>query len=464
MKSSKPIERLFQEGLNDLQTSPSPKVWKGIEEKLSGRKKKKRFAAFWWQVVSVAAILLIFSSIGAFYFQNAETKSSVSSKENSEIKRNLNSIVVTPAQYRFTSVSTALSSFENDIENSLAFQLEVPKSVIESPKLADAEGDDAINPQVTGISSSYVNQLVKAELKYLQNLRIASNLLSNELKEDLTLGDNVEKKSLFDAIEEEPFLVVEDDKQIYKPWELTPNVAPVFMNSFSGGNPIEASLQGKTTSNPNVSYGINVAYAINKKIKIRTGVNQVAMGYNTQDVILSTTSSSFSSDNSNNPNIKNDILTEVTLVSATNRRVGGRNATMSDPGNSSFLSSTSEYNSIGSLNHELGFVEVPVEIEYAIIDKKIGLHVLGGASTYLLNNNEIFFEEGGRSSSIGEAENLNSFSFSANLGLGLDYNFSETLSLNLEPKFLYQINTFQDTDSSFQPYFFGIYSGIRFKF
>ncbi|MBZ9779930.1 hypothetical protein LB452_13490, partial [Psychroflexus sp. CAK8W] len=84
-----------------------------------------------------------------------------------------------------TSVNTALSSFENNVENSLAFQLEVTKSTIQSSKLADAEGNNAKNSQVTEISSSYVNQLAKAELKFLPNLRIASNLLSNELKEDL---------------------------------------------------------------------------------------------------------------------------------------------------------------------------------------------------------------------------------------------------------------------------------------
>jgi hypothetical protein len=47
MKSSKPIERLFQEGLKDFQASPSQKVWDGIEEKLTDKKDRRRFIPFW---------------------------------------------------------------------------------------------------------------------------------------------------------------------------------------------------------------------------------------------------------------------------------------------------------------------------------------------------------------------------------------------------------------------------------
>lgn len=464
MKSSKSIERLFQESFKDFQASPSPKVWNGIEEKLANKKQSRRLLPiWWWKVASVAAILLIFGLIGAFYYKPLELRTTISSQDNPILKSTSNSLEVIPAHYRFSSVNENLLKLDNSIERRLAFQIsesvysEVTNTTVnvkQANLLAGLDQSGSVNEtRIPEKLFSTVSRLTSSSVNLFSNALEASRIF------DTDKYIKNKKRSLFDVIEEDELLAMEEDTSIDKPWAIQPHVAPVFMNSFNGGNPIEPSLQGKTSSNPNVSYGINLAYAINKKIKIRTGISQVAMGYNTQDVILSITSSSLRTGNSANLNTESNLIGEFSLISATNNaNAQARSQT------SSFGITPTRFSSVGAINHELGFVEVPLEVEYALIDKKIGVHLLGGASTYLLNNNEIFFEENGRSSSIGEADNLNTFSFSANLGVGLDYSFSERVSFNLEPKFLYQINTFQSNTDRFQPYFFGIYSGIKFKF
>ena len=65
---------------------------------------------------------------------------------------------------------------------------------------------------------------------------------------------------------------------------------------------------------------------------------------------------------------------------------------------------------------------------------------------------------------MGEANNINDVNLSTNIGFGLNYNFSPTLQLNLEPMFKYQLNTFTQTSGNFQPYSIGIYTGLSFKF
>ncbi|SDG99422.1 hypothetical protein [Psychroflexus sediminis] len=460
MKSSKSIERLFQEGFKDFQASPSPKVWNGIEEKLTGKKHSRRILPFWWQVASVAAIVLIFSSIGVFYYNSSVYKPSITFKKPASLKST--SLELIPLQYRFSSVTESLSKMENSFESRLAFQIREPEagsSVLAGSTLNFNQKDwyaaPAEKTKTTERSFSTVSQLKGSLINFLSSPSVTYSLAKADVKENTVS----KKKSLFDAMQEDNLSAVDEAKSIDKPWTVQPNIAPVFMSSLSGGNPIESTLQGKTTSNPNLSYGVNVAYAINKKIKIRTGINQVAMGYATQDVVLSITSPSFKGENSSNINRQSSQLGQFSLISAINNRDVQTRA-----GITSLGLRPSKVNPVGVLNHELGFVEVPLEVEYALLDEKIGIHVLGGASTYVLNNNEIFFENNGRSSNIGEANNLNTFSFSANLGVGMDYNFSEQVSFNLEPKFMYQINTFESNTSSFQPYFFGIYSGIKFKF
>lgn len=77
----------------------------------------------------------------------------------------------------------------------------------------------------------------------------------------------------------------------------------------------------------------------------------------------------------------------------------------------------------GSLNQKTGYIEVPVEMTYKLLDKKFGIDVIGGFSTLFLNNNEVSLESSGLNMNIGEANNLNAMHFSTNVGVGFKYNF-----------------------------------------
>lgn len=57
MMEDKNIDRLFQEGLKDLEVTPNDSVWNGIESKLK-KKKKNRLLPIWWFSGGVAAILV----------------------------------------------------------------------------------------------------------------------------------------------------------------------------------------------------------------------------------------------------------------------------------------------------------------------------------------------------------------------------------------------------------------------
>ena len=452
MKPSKHIDRMFQESFKDFQESPSPKVWKGIEKKLAEKKRRNKIIPFWWRVASIAAMLALFFSIGFFYQNKINTQKSISttrSLENPKIGEAGLLETVTKQQYGFSSVNYQLSKFENNLESLFTFQLIIePEETVREVKQNRSGSTRLAQSPVNADSMSFASLVSNSISTFEVSKTIASETLKSEVGK---------KKSIFDVIEEENKNIVIEETKLPHQWEIQPNVAPVFMNSFNGGNAINEELQGKTSSNANVSYGVNVAYAINRKVKIRAGVNQVAMGYNTQDVILSTSSfrdQGFQSDNlASKTSIGN-----VSLINANSKTTLRNQASTYSPISSFKFSST------GRLSHELGFLEVPLEIEYALLESKLGIHILGGGSTFLLNNNEIFFEEGGTSSNIGEADNVNDFSFSANFGIGFDYSISNKLSLNLEPKLMYQINTFQSNTTDFQPYFFGVYSGIKLKF
>ena len=152
-----------------------------------------------------------------------------------------------------------------------------------------------------------------------------------------------------------------------------------------------------------------------------------------------------------NNSVSNAPTEQLSLISADN--LSSKNA-------SSLLKASNT-----SINQSLGYIEVPLELQYAVLSNKFGVNVIGGFSSLFLNNNEVFSEaQDGNRTFLGEANNINKVSYSANFGLGLNYQVTKKIDLNLEPMLKYQINTFNNTSGDFQPFFVGVYTGLAIKF
>jgi hypothetical protein len=121
-------------------------------------------------------------------------------------------------------------------------------------------------------------------------------------------------------------------------------------------------------------------------------------------------------------------------------------------------------NSKAAISQRLDYFEIPLEVDYKFVNKKMGVNLIGGFSTFFLRNNEVVSEFDGFDTYIGEATNINNISYSLNFGLGFDFPLTSKMSFNIDPKFKYQINTFKNTSGNFRPYIIGLYTGINYKF
>ena len=210
----------------------------------------------------------------------------------------------------------------------------------------------------------------------------------------------------------------------------------------------------------NLSYGLSVAYEISTKLKIRSGVHRVDYGYSTNDVEFSSSIESSSIGQIANVNYS---ATAKNIVVASNAMENGLDAMENvAPVAQDFSGQGLSQN--GIMTQQFGYLEVPVELEYALIDKKFGVNLIGGISSLFLVDNSISLSSGELITGMGEANNVNDINFSTNVGIGLNYKFTSKAQLNVEPVFKYQLNTFSQTDGTFQPFTVGIYSGISFKF
>lgn len=501
MSDRKHIDRLFQEKLKDFEVAPNDSIWESIESKLHQKKRKRRVIPLWWQMAGVAAILAVLFIVGGIVFddanENKPTSNSVvntdekdkssdpSSETNTISNKNpeenvvidganeelLNSdnanTVVNQVPNNATAIANTTSNTDKTgtVQNtkSLANQaLNNPKNsnVVASntkandginssnlPELnqnnidngqKESEMDTQVYPVKSDVNTSIANVQSKEEISEL-NKEITE-------KEPQTIEDAIVQVNNIDKKEEE--------KKLSR-WNISTNVAPVYFNSIGNGSSLDEQFNGNSKSGEiNMSYGINGSYAINEKLKIRAGINKVNLGYNTNDVLVYNGVDTpligvFSRNNSNIDFI--DKTGNTSILSAQNLSFAAAPEIMAS-------------NVTASLNQELGFIEFPVEIEYSILNKKLGLNIISGFSALFLENNQVYSTLNKEKTFLGEANNINDTSYSANFGLGLNYNISEKIKFNLEPTFKYQINTFQDTSGNFRPYFIGIYTGLSYKF
>ncbi|MBT8263734.1 MAG: PorT family protein, partial [Muriicola sp.] len=262
----------------------------------------------------------------------------------------------------------------------------------------------------------------------------------------------VAKRSIFEEVEKDTALTESNRSK----WAVGPKVAPVFFSSLAQGSPIHSSFENNAKSgNINFSYGVSVSYEISKKLQVRTGIHKVDYGYDTNDVSFSSSLNAPTSSLIDNIDYS---LTSKNLVVKSN--LSSRQASSLNAMDVSATDPTLN----GRMIQEFGYLEIPVELSYALINKKIGVNLIGGLSSLFLTNNSVILESEGIATQMGEANNINDLNLSTNIGLGIFYRVGTTMQIHVEPMFKYQLNTFANTVGNFQPYSLGVYSGLSFRF
>ena len=451
-KHNKHIDRIFQESFKNFEAQPSDQVWSKIQGQI--KPKKRRILPIWFKYAGVAASLLFAFGLGYWLqptptnqeasftnLNNDDAKIEVQTELNADfINANelLNQIIDQTAalaenaifsEFSENSQSSGLSS----TENKQLLNQNIASTEANLQDDADASSTESENFILNTITNSFINA-VPNYFKFNEGNPSETEITSLENPED--------EKRQFDALFEENE-IVENTSETNK-WFLKPVLSPI----FNSGSNASAALGQEVANNASsgdvsFSYGMQVGFKLSNKWSIRTGINQVNTSYTTEDVIFAPAAVAIMPNNGSSvygvfsqDYYQDNISTPETRI----------------------------FSQEGSLSQQMNFVEIPLEVEYAILEGKFGINLTGGASTLLLTDNGLIMNTADGRVNIGETQNLNQTSFSTNVGLGLNYQLSKKLKFNVEPALRYQINTFQGSDLSFNPYFFGVYSGLQFQF
>jgi hypothetical protein len=488
MSNKKNIDRLYQEKFKDFEATPHKRVWKNIEQELKKDKKRRVIPIFWYKTAGIAAAIALLIFLGDTLLEpDVEVVNSTNSKGDAikdeptpslkdivKEKNNENTVLLQENanlknETNIVKTSTSATQEKENNANFYSQQESVKKSKKRFNSYHSAHENATQNIAQTNNASAEAKtkenllettESFKGETDFNQeaNLKSNTNLASTVINKDSTLTkENLEKENALaqreKELKEENNDEKEDDEtESFARWNIRPNVSPVYYGNLSdSGSPIDPQFSNNNASGEvSMAYGVNFAYAVSKKLKVRTGVSRVKLNYSTNDVAFTSSVEPVSLSGVNsNARTKN-----IQVVSA-------RPSNNSNP---SLQERNINPHTLGDLKQQLGFIEVPLEIEYALLDKRFGIHLIGGASSLILNENEVAISSSEGVTNLGKANNLNSVSFSTNLGGGLGSEISEKLDFNVEPTFKYQLNTFSGNTNGFKPYYFGVYTGLNFKF
>jgi hypothetical protein len=408
--NNKNIDRLFQENLKDFEVLPPNKAWRSIENKLASPS-TKRHIPIWAKISSIAALFVLFFSIGAIYFLPTSnfTKSLLSKNKtitkSSDIKDSIDD-------------SNIGTSTKNTEKTSVLRSLKIDSE----PAIAQTQ--DNIENTEEAISNKTVTPNEKSNRYYLTD---ALNLPLENNSTDEVINSKLNKSKLTVAT-------------IF---------APIYINSFGNGSGIDAQFgDNHSSGNSSYSYGVKVAYKLNKKFSVQSGINLINLGYTTNNIYVT-------------PGIA-----VIGFSHLSSNPILSKNETTSFLDNSNILKENLKTGNetTGSLNQVFGYVEIPVEIKYNVMRGKFDLNLVGGFSTLLLNKDEVFVETNNLTQSLGSSNNLRSINFSGNIGLDVDYSIHKNLFINISPMFKVQTNTFSKNSGSIQPYYLGVYTGLNYKF
>ncbi len=527
MGVKKDIGKTYNDKLKDINIAPDDKVWEKIQNTLDNKKKNKTFP-FWARAIGVGLLLLLIGGYGYNSFFNHSSNNSPTNnteeKLNQEQNNNkLNSDLLITDTNESDKKSKILDDNQdpstiNDSEKTESTEESTGKSNNDVSIIKNTKDNSGNNSEVKNNSNSknntnYItNQKIdhrnssksdingklnnstnetinnssglnnKNNTNYIEsnigNIKSNSTKNNNEIasnnnserntKSIMTNQDDIvnlkNKEKSIDSInklkniasdsiiKKDTILIAKQidstliNKKLEEPkseWEVGAYIIPTYFGSITKGSSLGETLtENDKQANITLSYRVLANFKLSNKLTLRTGFGSTKLS--------------------------------TTTLNTTSTDANGMMANLGTFSNLSYdfikLNEVETSNSLGSntdinFKEELTYFELPIELVYKFEPKnKLTWKVFSGISTYKISNNRVYAESTNGSFEIGQANNLKQYSFSFNLGGGIDYKVNDKINLTAEPIVRYHINMYKRKVFNYNTINTGLSIGLSYKF
>jgi len=441
VKGGSNIDIVFRNGLKNVEVLPPPEVWNGIQSAIVTRKSPFLFL----KAAAAIAILLVSGFIAYSYLKS-------SSPEFGDEMVTFN----VPAPPSIHIVPSFLSQLipENKI---------IPVADENIDAFPSFNIDDLYD--ITAENNSLA--LVRPDI-YSKDFGFSGTKSVNATIPSL-LNTNREKETKIYLP-----LITEIAEDVSKPkspmkWSVAALASPTYFSHLSTGNS-DISKQLNASEQARVSYsgGFAFTYKIGRKLSVQSGLYYSSLS---QQIDGINSFGGFQKFDYTKGDHNFEVPTTIGPIYSTNSDIflvssGHSNRVITTYTNDVFDPKKANLQYLNSnLEQNFSYLELPVMLRYKLIDKTLGLNMLGGISYNMLVGNSVFTTVNGNRYEVGTTVGVNSFTLSSSLGMGMEYSFSSKLSMNLEPTLRYYLNPFSKSEgTNIHPYSFGIFSGLSYKF
>lgn len=478
LNENKNIDQIFREKLGEYQKTPPTFLWTNIQRELDERRKDRRMIMF--KTVGIAAALILAFLAGWWMTNPADTDFAPYNRVAADHGALSNTI--TPS----TNENATITDIPPINSNHAAFN--TPKSLLTTNRTSfsnlTSPATFAPNTSILGnnersaIQKSDELELFDTEKDFLDQVHQNFKAVKKLTDWIATVGKDsvVETKSDSKAIITSTFkndisegsvtMALNNPARIHNGrWSLKAEFAPVFnsqaQNSTQRASLVPSGSQNykpqETSAENTFSGGMVAGYKISKRLVVKSGIV-----YNT--IRQSTRNVDFTGGNpfynvSGNATLASTPAGQVNL----NKTVGMRGETIL---NSNYqLDNTAKYSTQTELKQDIGFIEIPVQATYKLIDSKFNVGLTGGISTNFLVGNKAVLSENGNRISNGETANLRSVVYSGTVGLEMGYEITNRVTLTVEPRLKHFVNSLSTSRSiDYKPYQIGIVTGLTYSF
>lgn len=473
MDDRKNIDELIRDKFGDFSDEPPARIWSNIQNEMAARRRKVRLAYIGW--ISAAAVVVIALVAGWMLSDHPGSSSpaGVERQASTPPIQNPESAVVLQAEDNAAEVlaeNAPGASRHGDV-----LETRPTRNLLTTNKQTTENRHTLTTPveRITYRLLESIRSFVESDQE--ANVWLAKHQSSGS-------GENVGS----DELSESDRLLVAANSRVFRPginreggWVIGAHLAP----GYGGHNATHSSQYSSNMGyhakggDTNVGGGVSIQYKTSKRLRFESGVyySQNGQSSGRSNSLFAMDSKFDYASGSSQIGEEQIFANSVSLRQgsiAMNSEAGVVNITSTPEGVVLAAASEAEKGDFSSVLTTSGefaqvfdFVEIPLYLRYSIVDRKIGIDVVGGLSAGLVVGNNAYVENNFGRQRIGDTEDISNLNFSGTVGVGVNYDLSKHLSLAVEPRFnyyLHSINT--NPDVTYRPYRFGLYTGIYYAF
>jgi len=460
IKPGENTDPLFRQ-LNDFESHPSQRVWEGIESHLAEKEKgKQRGLLPLWRWGAAA---IVFLAVGLLWMFDGQK----------EVPRDEHVSYLESHQPRPAGIQSTENQHSDSHQKKAEGETSAEEEVKSDPFTKDEKSKIKLNntkesltrtenntsnqetpckPEEPGNKKEYFTGKMQSRPAHLARNHIRTALTPSTLTEKVPPFQQ-SKASTFTA-QKSAFIIGGEYSPTYT------------FREASGPTTANNSEKGMITGGG----GLSLTLKMNDRWRIETGINYARLG---QEVTTKTRSDrSFGLTQSkgeiNITGIQLDNTMGVIRNTNSSPKETSENKIFRSPSNEIVeirdAGETEQYQP--QLEQALEYVKIPVTIRYKIFkNQNIGISLAGGFSSNWLVGNEAYLSISGKRQYLGNTEGISQRSISSHAGVGITFPVFRELHLRMEPRVDYFITDISNaTPGHYQPYSFGVFTGIFYEF